>query len=189
VDGILVLGGAIDPRLSQERLRAALGERAERLTEFLRLARAYPTAKLVYAGGSAAIPETERREADFAARLLTDLGVSRERLLLERNSRNTYENAAEAKRLVKPVSGETWILITSASHMPRAVGVFRAQRWAVLAYPVDFRTRPHSSFHPTFDLAGGLGALNAAAYEYIGLLTYWLRGRIDDLFPGPATRE
>ena len=86
---------------------------------------------------------------------------------------------------MKPQPGEVWLLVTSARHMPRSVGVFRQEGWTVVPYPADYVTPRRIGFTLGFDVAGGLGALDAAGYEWIGLVYYRLTGRIGMLFPGP----
>jgi uncharacterized SAM-binding protein YcdF (DUF218 family) len=187
VDGIILLGGAVEERLSHEHDQVALDDAAERVVEVAALARLYPQARLLLSGGSGAlIPEPEElpREAVLTAGLLARLGIDETRFLIEDRSRNTVENAQFSAALAHPAAGEVWLLVTSAAHMPRAVGCFRAVGWSVLPYPVDYRadTRPRLGFEPLEHLA----LLDAAGREWIGLLAYRLMGRTDALFPGPA---
>ncbi len=181
--GVIVLGGAVDPGLSQDRNQVALNGNAERILVFAELARRYPEAKLVYSGGAGRW-EREPREADWAIRLMPGIGIARERVVLERESRNTEENATLSRALAAPKDGETWLLVTSARHMPRAVGVFRRQGWTVVPVPVDYRTRRRTALLQS-NLTGGLDALDTAAYEWIALLNYYWRGRIAAVFPAP----
>jgi uncharacterized SAM-binding protein YcdF (DUF218 family) len=76
-----------------------------------------------------------------AASLLSFVGISRDRAILEDRSRNTVENAVFSKAIVQPKRGERWLLVTSAYHMPRAIGVFRKAGFPIEPYPVDWRTR------------------------------------------------
>ena len=184
VDGIVVLGGSVSLDLSEKRHQVNFGY-GERLTAFVTLARRYPDAKLVFTGGSGALTLTDFREADVAKRLFGELGMDVSHIIFERESRNTYDNAVFTKKLVNPAAGETWLLVTSAFHMPRAVGCFRRAGWTVLPYPVDYRTTGDDAFGVGFDLAGGLSALNDAVHEYVGLAAYYLMDRTDALFPGP----
>jgi uncharacterized SAM-binding protein YcdF (DUF218 family) len=77
--------------------------------------------------------------------------------------------------------------VTSALHMPRAVGCFRQVGFDVEAYPVAWHTRKNVSIYPSNVLGSGLGRLDSATHEWIGLITYWLTGRTSELLPGPAT--
>jgi uncharacterized SAM-binding protein YcdF (DUF218 family) len=184
-DGVIVLGGAIEPGLSADRKALSLNGNAERLVAFAALARRYPAANLVFTGGSGNPFRPDLREGDWIGGFLDAAGIERERVVIERESRNTYENARFAKAIVRPEAGQMWVIITSARHMPRAVGIFRKQGWAVLPYPVDYRTRREVGVGLGFNLAGGLAALDEAAYEWFGLAHYRLSGRIDAWFPPP----
>jgi len=186
VDGIVVLGGAIDPVLSAARHQPILTESAERLFAFVVLARRYPDARLLFTGGSASLVDDAEREADVARTVFAAVGLDVGRIVFERDSRNTYENAVDGKRVAEPKPGEAWVLITSAYHMPRAVGCFRAQGWRVIPYPVDYGTGPHGN-PPTFSLLGGLDEVHWALREWLGLAFYALSGRTDRLFPGPES--
>ena len=97
-----------------------------------------------------------------------------------------YENAVVTFGLVKPKPGERWILVTSAFHMPRAVGCFRRVGWRVIPYPVDFNFEGDERFELAFDLAGGINAFASGLHEWLGLTFYWLTGKTDTFFPAPG---
>jgi uncharacterized SAM-binding protein YcdF (DUF218 family) len=185
-DGIVVLGGPIDPDVSIAHNMPVTRTGADRLMAAAALARRYPDARIVFTGGSANLLSHDAKEADYAAEILVSLGVPKERLILERLSRNTYENAVFSKELVKPKAGERWLLVTSAYHMPRSVGLFRKAGFAVEPYPVDWRVGGRDDlFDFTKTASDGLSRTDTAARGWIGLLAYWLAGRSDALFPGP----
>jgi uncharacterized SAM-binding protein YcdF (DUF218 family) len=186
LDGIVLLGGTVEPWLSAARGTPQVNGSAERLIEFVTRGRAYPEAKLVFTGGTGSLSRPEEREAHSIPRLLAAMGLDPARVTIEANSRNTAENAAFTRALVAPKPGETWALITSASHMPRAVGVFRQAGWPVVPVPVDFRTDGRWNVELGFSLARGLELVSVAAHEWLGLIAYRLSGRSDSLFPGPA---
>lgn len=177
VDGILVLGGGLDGPLSNARGQPALTEAAERLTAAVALARTYPDARIVFSGGEGALLPQGYAEADASLAFFTALGVPRERLVIENRSRNTWENALFAREAAQPKPGETWLLLTSAWHMPRAHGCFRRVGWEVLPWPVDYRTNPRRLV-PGFALGDSLAALDLIAKEWVGLAAYWVMGRI-----------
>jgi uncharacterized SAM-binding protein YcdF (DUF218 family) len=186
-DGIVVLGGSIDADLSVARGTAAVMAAAGRLVEAAALAHRYPNARVILSGGSANLIAPDAREADYAAALFESLGVSRERLVMERRSRNTQENAEFSKAIAAPKSGERWLLVTSAYHMPRSVGLFRKAGFAVEPYPVDWRTGKGADilrFSPR--ALEGLERTDIGIREWIGLAAYWVTGKIDDLLPGPV---
>ena len=184
-DGIVYLGGAINPLLSSAHGRLALNEAAERLTATAELARRYPHARIVLSGGIGhLLTEGSRPEAFWAARLLERLGVDPARITLEETSRNTIENAVNSRRIANPKPGETWLLVTSASHMPRAVACFEKAGFPVLPYPVDYRARRADLLQPAESVAAGLSRTDTAVHEWLGLLGYhWLKGTA--LFPAP----
>lgn len=185
-DGIIILGGAIDSERTAARQSLELDSAAERIVAMLELARRYPKARIVFTGGSGNLIQSSVSEAPIAGQLLERFGVSSDRIVLESASRTTDENAAFTRRLVSPKPGERWLLVTSAYHMPRSIGTFRAAGFDVEAYPVDFRTSGWADAAVPFDMLGaGLSRTDMAAHEWVGLVTYWLTGRSSALFPAP----
>jgi uncharacterized SAM-binding protein YcdF (DUF218 family) len=184
--GIVVLGGAIGPELSAARGTPDLNESAERITATAALARQYPDARIIYSGGDARLVIAGGIEAKYAIDLFESLGIPRTRIIAEGKSRNTVENAAFSKALANPKPGERWLLVTSAYHMPRAIGVFRHVGFAVEAYPVDWRTRgPVDLALPMESVTAGLRRTDTATHEWVGLFAYWATGRSAALFPAP----
>lgn len=184
--GIVVLGGAMNESITRLRGQAALNEAAERLTMAVALARRFPDARLVFSGGSGRLRPDEMTESDVAKKFWTEMGVPPERIELENRSRDTYENAAFTKELVQPKPGERWLLVTSALHMPRSVGIFRKIGFDVTPFPVDYQTTGTDADYANFLLgARGFVVLDSASHEYIGLVAYWLTGKSSALFPGP----
>jgi uncharacterized SAM-binding protein YcdF (DUF218 family) len=189
-DGIIVLGGSIDADLSEAHGGAVVRSAADRILAAAALARRYPNARIIFSGGSANLISNDAREADYAGALFESLGVAKSRLIMERRSRNTQENAEFTKALAAPKSGERWLLVTSAFHMPRSVGLFRKAGFAVEAYPVDWRVGGSSDLRDFSVVAdAGLGRTNIGLREWIGLLAYWITGKIDQPFPGPAIKS
>lgn len=185
VDGIIVLGGSIDDLTSEDRQVPVTGAAGDRLTTFVTLARRYPEAKLVFTGGSGDIRQGVTDEARWVRILLDGLGLPPERVIYENRSRTTRENATDSFELVHPKPEETWILVTSASHMPRSVGVFRQAGWHVLPWPVGYLSRDH--LHGvSLSLGAKMNVLDWAAHEWTGMVAYRLRGWTDALFPGPV---
>lgn len=188
-DGIIVLGGAIDSELTAARGALEMDASAERIVAMLQLARRYPTARIVFSGGSASLLRRPVPEGPIAGRLLEEFGTSRDRIVIEDRSRTTAENAAFTRALVTPKSGERWLLVTSAFHMPRSIGAFRKAGFEVEAYPVDWRTGgTGDALLPFAKLSAGLARTDVAVHEWIGLIGYWATGRSSALFPGPRAR-
>jgi uncharacterized SAM-binding protein YcdF (DUF218 family) len=188
VDGILVLGGVIDYYVIGKRgvPSSLLAAGSPRLDAFVELARRYPMARHVFTGGSIELIDGKDSEADVVRRIFARIGLDTTRIIFEDKSRNTYENARLSLEMIKPEPEETWLLITSARHMPRAVGTFRKAGWTnIVPYPIDFATDPNLPFESAFRLGHNLNYLSEAIREYLGLLYYWRLGRTDEFFPGP----
>jgi uncharacterized SAM-binding protein YcdF (DUF218 family) len=185
-DGIVVLGGSISPDISVARGVVALNGSAERLTVTAELARRYPNARIIFTGGTASLDPTEPLEAPLAVKEFEALGIDHDRITAEEQSRNTIENAVFSRLLANPKPGERWVLVTSASHMPRAIAAFRAAGFPVEAYPVDWHTRGRRDTAELFaSFAGGLAMTDYAMHEWVGLAVYWLTGKTSELFPAP----
>jgi len=188
--GIVVLGGVIDAEISTRRGGVGLSDAAERLTAAADLARRYPAARVVFTGGNGALIGDGPIEADFAIPFFESLGVSKDRIIVERRARNTVENATFTKQLVAPERGERWLLVTSAAHMPRAIGVFREAGFPVEAYPVDYQTVGWEDLLKLpGSLMGGVRLTDMAVHEWLGLFAYWITGRLSVLFPAPRPSE
>jgi uncharacterized SAM-binding protein YcdF (DUF218 family) len=185
-DGIVVLGGSILPDVSAARGVVKLDDAAERITATVELARRYPNARIIFSGGSAALMLDQLPEAPFAVKEFEALGVARDRITAEEQSRNTVENAVFSRLIANPKPGERWLLVTSAYHMPRAMAVFRAAGFPVEAYPVDWRTRGLVDLlRLSGSLSEGLARTDAAVHEWVGLVAHRLTGRSNELFPAP----
>jgi uncharacterized SAM-binding protein YcdF (DUF218 family) len=184
--GIIVLGGGvIRSNISTDR-EVVLGHAAERIIAAADLARRYPSARIVFTGGNSSLIASGPIEADFVELLFERLGVPRDRVIVERKSRDTAENAVFTRQLVMPKADERWLLVTSAMHMPRAIGAFQKAGFTIDPYPVDYETgdNPSTLFRA---LVHNIGETNRAVHEWIGLLVYWFTGRISVLFPGPMS--
>jgi uncharacterized SAM-binding protein YcdF (DUF218 family) len=152
VTGLIVLGGA-----------------PQRFSEAIRLAAAHPHLRVVISGASAF-------EMELIAR--ADPAIQ-QRLIFETKSlsiyKNTFGNAVFSRELVGPVPGERWLLVTSASHMPRAIGTFHRIEFPVEAWPVRVNS----------DNLEYLAYI--ARHEWLGLVSYWLRGRTTAFLPGTGS--
>ncbi len=184
-DGVIVLGRAVDPSASAVWGRPTLNGGADCITEFTALARRYPTAKLIFTGGLVSLTNPELSEAPMARQVMERIGAPVYRVTFEAEARNTYENALFAQKLAKPAPGETWILISSAMHMPRAVGVFRKIGWKVVPYPVAYRSGKDAGTRLFPGLSSTLSLLDDVSHEWLGLVAYWLLNRTSAVVPGP----
>ena len=103
-------------------------------------------------------------------------GLPADRVIIEPAAQNTFENAQFTAPLLGEAGSARWVLVTSASHMPRAIGCFRKANVAIEAWPVE-------------DVSyGWRDRLSTAMHEWLGMLAYRLRGRTDALFPAPQER-
>lgn len=180
VDGIIILGGGEDARASAYWGQMQLNAGGERYTAALELAQRFPEARLLFTGGSGALRDLggpEVSEGAMAERFFLGLGVAPERLLIEDRSRNTAENARLSLALAYPDPNESWVLVTSAFHMPRAMQSFEAAGWAgVTPWPVDYRTAAFMD-RIGWNLTRNLQVLNIAIREQVGQLAYRVSGR------------
>ena len=186
--GIIVLGGALNADLAAARgITQAFTISGSRITEATALALRFPNARLVFSGGSGYLTGTHPDEAHYSGRVVTALGIATARITYEDRSRNTFENAIFTRDLVKPRPGEQWLLVTSALHMPRSIGIFRKAGFDVVPYPVNYQTEGSAAefWESDQDASDGFFLTNWAGHEWVGLLVYRMMGMTDVLFPGP----
>jgi uncharacterized SAM-binding protein YcdF (DUF218 family) len=182
--GVIVLGGGVRPFISAARERFATNDAGVRLIEAAALAQRFPDARIVFSGGSASLSADAPTEAATVRLMLPAMGVPLSRVTIEERSRNTAENARFVAELMQ--ADRRWLLVTSAFHMPRAMGAFRAAGLYVTPWPVDYRTLgTPADFRPWFDMEENATRATTALREYVGLLAYRLTGRTNALFPAP----
>ncbi|GGA82134.1 hypothetical protein GCM10011491_06920 [Brucella endophytica] len=187
IDGVVVLGGYMEGEVNASRGGHEVNRAADRVIETMRLARLYPEARIVVSGGEGTFFDASVADAISTRALFSDFGLTGDRFFFEEQSRNTLENAVYSRDVVKPKPGETWLLVTSAFHMPRSVGCFRQAGFPVIAWPVDYSTRTDTRF--TFDLQNpsrNLTRVAVAMREWLGLAAYWLSGKIGEVLPAPG---
>lgn len=181
---IVVLGGAEDLEQSAATGMVNVNQAAERLLAAIEMARTHPDAQLILSGSSGSLLGTSVSSAEVMAQALAGAGIERKRLLLETVSRNTAENAQRSAELAGDGVRRQMVLVTSAFHMPRSIGLFCRAGWSeIIPYPVDFRSSGGRRLLG-WAFADNLDALNTAVREWIGLVAYWLTGRTKHLFPG-----
>jgi len=185
VAGIVVLGGGFEGAINQARGGYELNTSGDRFVETAVLALRYPQARVLISGGAGTLMLPGEADADTAPKMLEALGVARDRLVLENRSRDTYENALFSKEMANPQPGETWLLVTSAFHMPRSVALFRRAGFDVVPWPTDYRTSGREGVGFFRDNpVDSMQTTSTAVREWVGLFAYWLVGRIDSPFPG-----
>ena len=190
VDGIILLGGSVDAQDSVNRGAIVVNEAAERLLDVVQLTRRYPDARLLIVGGGGTVFGDGTAESPVTASYMKSIGIDPARILIEERSRTTFENAVFSVPIAKPKEGERWLLVTSAWHMPRAVGVFEKAGFPVVPYPVDFRVGDSFRGVRGFgSISDGLRRFDVGAKEWAGLVAYYLAGRSSALFPAPQSSE
>jgi uncharacterized SAM-binding protein YcdF (DUF218 family) len=151
------------------------------------LAQQYPKAKVIISGGmDPSVPGPS--EAAIVKRYFVSFGIPADRILIEERSQTTAENARLTAEMVHPGQGTRWLLVTSAYHIPRAVGAFRKAGFNVIACPSGWRTRGWKDFWwPSSTATENLRRVDVAVHEWLGLLSYRLSGYSEEWFPGPGT--
>lgn len=187
LDGIIVLGGGFELPVLNSRKLPELNAAGDRYTAFVALARQHPEATLILSDGDPSFFLNKGTAPEVKQLFFSELGLLPDRIIFENRSRNTYENVLKSKSLIGPQRGENWVLITSAAHMPRSVGLFRKAGWPVIPYPADYRTPSPPRWWKWPDMSGNLDLLDRAAKEWVGLAAYHAMGRTDSLFPAPVT--
>jgi uncharacterized SAM-binding protein YcdF (DUF218 family) len=172
---VVLAGGMRGSPVSDTEISRLKEASLRRTLEAVNLARQLAGSRLVFVGGAG----RQVREADLMGALARALGIPAERVMVERESESTFENAQEIARLVgkMPETGAIY-LVTSAVHMPRALAAFRHQGLEVCAYPVDYTwVRPgwRGMLVPQMS---ALQKTTTAYHEAAGYLWYWLTDRL-----------
>ncbi|VAV98962.1 hypothetical protein MNBD_ALPHA02-1418 [hydrothermal vent metagenome] len=181
--GIIVLGGAERIRVSTFHHQVSLSGAAERLIETAKLARLFPALPIIYSGGGRL--DGMMTENEIARKFFSEAGIDLNRIRFDDKSYNTYTNALESRKLIKSSETGKWFLVTSAFHMPRAVGAYRKAGIMIQPYPVDYRTELSTSLISKPDAGAALYELDFAVHEWLGLITYYISGHSYSLFPAP----
>jgi uncharacterized SAM-binding protein YcdF (DUF218 family) len=186
LEGIILLGGAVNAdRITQTRGMAAVNDAAERVLDTIALAHRYPQAKILLSGFSGSLTPTGQTEAELTLEILVQSGITRDRIIEEDQSLNTYQNAVNTVQMIGTRPADKWVLVTSAFHMSRAIGCFAQQGWIPRAYTTDYRTESPQSLEIVL-LQGETGNFSTLIHETMGLAAYWLTDRIPTLFPAPV---
>ena len=191
IAGAIVLGGGTGPgSIARDQGRYGLGEGAERVTTAIEFHQTHRKWTIIFAGGRPPDPThwpPERMVRDLIGRL----GLTAERFIFDVQSTSTYTNGVETARIIDelvkadPSKSGPWLLVTSASHMPRAMAVFEAMDVDVLPYPVDFIARPPAFWRYRLQSVERFMFAHHVVKEWVGAISYWLLGRTNEIVARP----
>lgn len=189
IDGIIILGGAEELKVSVSWQRAEVSSAADRFIAAAELALMYPDVPVIYSGGSGLLrfQTNDGTGESISKTLLTNVGIEQSRLIIESQSHNTDENFLLLKPLLPKINGN-YFLVTSAFHMPRSVGIAEQRKINVVPYPVDFRSNTPALRQLAIDYRYHIDALEIACREWIGLTVYYLTGKTESFFPKPKPK-
>ncbi|MDR7875227.1 envelope biogenesis factor ElyC [Yersinia mollaretii] len=173
VDYIVVLGGGYTFNPNWAPSANLFANSLPRVTEGVRLYRAHPNAKMVFTGGSTA---NNQSSAKTAAQVAESLGVQAADIVVLEQPKDTHEEAAAVATLV---GDKPFLLVTSASHLPRAIKFFTAIGLHPIPAPANQLaiTTPLHSWERTIPAAVYLGHSERVWYETLGLMWQKLSGR------------
>lgn len=189
VAGVMILGGGINVEMTENRQLASFQPSADRLIYGAIIGNRYLDKPVLFSGGSPDVIRQDLKEADSAVEVLQSLGIPRKRMIIERQSRNTFENFLYSSPLADPKKyTDPWILVTSARHMPRAVAVAQYFNWKVIPYPVDYNTYKEIRWIPSLNLSQAFANFDGAMKEWVGLAYYYYKGYTRELLPKPLSQ-
>lgn len=175
-DVIVVLGGSINI-LTRFPERIELGSSADRMTESLELFNNKKAPYLLFTGGSGVLFQQNLREATFAKKFFLNFGVPEDSLLLEDESKNTYENAIFTRKILSSRSMNKIILVTSAFHMERSFRIFKEQGFEIQAFPTDYKSLiSEMNWDMLVPNIGYLDNSTIAIKEIVGIWVYKWKG-------------
>ncbi len=182
IDGIIILGGATNPLMFKEYKQISVNGSAERLIESVYVIKKFKDSKVIFSGGSGVVSRTDLAHSHVAKSFFKKMGFEDDRIIFEGNSRNTYENILFSKEIANPKINENWLLITSASHMKRALLIGSKHNWNFIPYPVDFKTKKKFKFTPNLSLLSNLNSFQEGSHEWLGLISYYFMNRTNSIF-------
>lgn len=178
-DAIVVLGGSVGAAESP-RIEVDLADASDRVLHTARLFRAGKAPMVIAAGGAMKWLGFKTPQAEAIRSLLLEWGVPANSIVQETESLNTHQNAVNTKKVLEGRGLETVLLVTSATHMPRALATFRTAGIKAIPSPADYRVVDRKKFSISVFLpdAGALAGTTQAIREYLALMVYKWRGWI-----------
>lgn len=185
IDGILMVGAGEDRRAATAWHEPLLTADFGSFLEAQRLMRIHPEAELLFSGYGSD-PQGMITEAEIGKQILVQMGVAPARIRLEERSRDTWQNFRYSQQIAAPTTGQVWVLVAAAAHIPRSIGIARHLGWTMIADPTSYQSAPDGGRIPQAEPLRKLHNIETALHEWEGLLGYWLEGHIDTLFPAPG---
>jgi uncharacterized SAM-binding protein YcdF (DUF218 family) len=187
-DAIVILGGGTSPA-HPPRPIPEMGSSGDRVIYAAYLYKHGAASNLLISSGRIEWLDTQDEPTQDMLFLLEMLGVPEEAVWFEDQSRNTYENAVFSQKILAEHNIQRIILVTSASHMPRAVGLFEKVGLQVIPAPTDFALTDadlQQLYSPNLATQilnwlpspSNLELIGVAIKEYLGIFVYRLRGWI-----------
>ena len=179
-DGIVVLGGGTGSgKVAKDRNDYSLGEGSERVFKGLEFIKKKPNGTIIFTGFSGNLFHQGLSEAEIIEKLINALDIDSTNIIFERRSRNTSENSAYTKAIIKDLRIKKWGIVTSASHMKRAIATFNYQSSEISfdPIPVDFQTK-NSIYWGPGNMQSSLDFWRIYIHETIGYWIYKLMGKL-----------
>jgi uncharacterized SAM-binding protein YcdF (DUF218 family) len=179
-DVAIVLGGE-SRYYNTETGRLVYGNGIDRLLQAVALYRQKKVKKILLSGGSGYLLMQNIKESVLLKQVLLDMNIPDSDVIIETQSRNTYENALMSAAILKSnLYGKRYLIITSAFHMRRTIACFNKQGITGDAFPVDEHSSesiftPEGIFIPD---AGVLSAWDMLFHEWVGIGIYKISGYI-----------
>lgn len=179
-DAAVVLGGLSDPAISTPE-HLEFNRAAERLTEAVALYREGRVRSILITSGTGDLLNQRDKEAPGLAAWAQAMGVPRDALLVESESRNTRENATLSLPLAAARGHQSFVLVTSASHMPRAAAIFRKAGYdrdgrTLVLWPVDTQRSIQGFPFSVVPEPSSLSVVQSVLREMVGYAVYALQG-------------
>ena len=173
INNIVVLAGSEDLTSTMKTNKIHFNEGSERLIETIILSNRYPNSKIFYVGGDGNIIKNDISEVDLVKRFFKELNLNQKRIQYVGNSRNTYENIKEIKKL--GFKDDKTLLVTSAFHMKRSMMIAKKFELKLIPYAVDFRSFSNKSIinqYQEFNVIRNLAKFNLFIREIIGIIAF-----------------
>jgi len=182
VDSVVVLGGGQQRKQSYLFPYSGFGQHNGRLIAAIDLAKKLKV-PLIFVGGKLRKDSNNYRESHSLEMLLSLADFSPAMVFINDDSNDTYDNARQAKTMLLKQQLSHSLLITSAAHMPRAVGVFKQQAITVTPFPVEYKVGKSPQWFTQPSLVKKLYLIEYGLHEWLGLLKYYLLGMTQAFLP------